>query len=203
MRVMIVGQKFFGAEVLKLCLARGDDVVAVSAPRVDDRLAALATDAGVPLCQVDKRLGAEWVPDGLDVILCAHAHLFVTPEARAKARLGALGYHPSLLPRHRGRDAVVWAVHMRDQVTGGTAYWLDDGADTGDIAAQDWCWVKPGDTAEALWRRELAPMGLRLLSGVLTRLVHRFRKSFTFQPFGSRSSSIGSERVGHSSRRCL
>lgn len=51
MRVMIVGQKFFGAEVLKLCLARGDDVVAVSAPRVDDRLAALATDAGVPLCQ--------------------------------------------------------------------------------------------------------------------------------------------------------
>jgi methionyl-tRNA formyltransferase len=78
--------------------------------------------------------------------------------------------HPSLLPRHRGRDAVVWAVHMRDQVTGGTAYWLDDGADTGDIAAQDWCWVKPGDTAEALWRRELAPMGLRLLSGVLTRL---------------------------------
>ena len=170
MRVMIVGQKFFGAEVLKLCLARGDDVVAVSAPRVDDRLAALATDAGVPLCQVDKRLGAEWVPDGLDVILCAHAHLFVTPEARATARLGALGYHPSLLPRHRGRDAVVWAVHMRDQVTGGTAYWLDDGADTGDIAAQDWCWVKPGDTAEALWRRELAPMGLRLLSGVLTRL---------------------------------
>ena len=59
MRVMIVGQKFFGAEVLKLCLARGDDVVAVSAPRVDDRLAALATDAGVPLCQVDKRRGAE------------------------------------------------------------------------------------------------------------------------------------------------
>lgn len=98
MRVMIVGQKFFGAEVLKLCLARGDDVVAVSAPRVDDRLAALATDAGVPLCQVDKRLGAEWVPDGLDVILCAHAHLFVTPEARAKARLGLWATTPACYP---------------------------------------------------------------------------------------------------------
>ena len=41
MRVMIIGQKWFGAEVLKLCLARGDDVAAVSAPRADDRLAAL------------------------------------------------------------------------------------------------------------------------------------------------------------------
>ena len=42
MRVMIVGQKWLAAEVLRLCLARGDDVVAVSAPRTDDRLAALA-----------------------------------------------------------------------------------------------------------------------------------------------------------------
>jgi len=170
MRVMIVGQKWFGAEVLKLCLARGDDVAAVSAPRVDDRLAALAVDQGVPLCQVDRQLDAEWVPTGLDLVICAHAHVFVTAAARARTRLGALGYHPSLLPRHRGRDAIVWALHMREVVTGGTVYWLDDGADTGDIAAQDWCWVKPGDTAEGLWRNALAPMGLRLLGEVMGRL---------------------------------
>jgi methionyl-tRNA formyltransferase len=170
MRMMIVGQKFFGAEVLRMCLARGDDVAAVSAPRLDDRLAAVATDAGVPLCQVDRRLEAAWVPDGLDLIVCAHAHLFVTAEARAKTRYGALGYHPSLLPRHRGRDAVVWAVHMRELVTGGTAYWMDDGADTGPIAAQDWCWIRPDDTPAELWRRELAPMGLRLIGRVLRDL---------------------------------
>lgn len=167
---MVIGQKYLGAEVLKLCLARGDDVAAVSAPRLDDRLAIQALDAGIPLCQVERRLDSSWVPEGLDLILCAHAHLFVTADARAKARYGALGYHPSLLPRHRGRDAVVWAVHMRDLVTGGTAYWMDDGADTGDIAAQDWCWIRPEDTAGALWRRELAPMGLRLIGGVLASL---------------------------------
>lgn len=170
MRVMIVGQKWLGAEVLKLCLARGDDVLAVSAPRLDDRLAALATEQAVPLCQVPGRLDAGWVPDGVDVLLCAHAHVFVTAGARAKARFGALGYHPSLLPRHRGRDAVHWAIHMRDPITGGTAYWLDDGADTGDIAAQDWCWVRSSDTADTLWRRDLGPMGLRLIGWVLARL---------------------------------
>ncbi len=167
---MVVGQKWFGAEALKLCQARGDDVAAVSAPRVDDRLAAVATEAGVPLCRVDRRLEAAWVPDRLDLILCAHAHIFITAEARQKTRFGALGYHPSLLPRHRGRDAIYWAIHMRDQITGGTAYWLDDGADTGDIAAQDWCWIQPGDTPDELWRRDLAPMGLRLLATVLDAL---------------------------------
>lgn len=170
MRVMIVGQKWLAAELLGLCLARGDDVVAVSAPRTDDRLAAVATNAGIPVCQVPRRLEAGWVPAGVDVILAAHAHVFITAGARARARYGALGYHPSLLPRHRGRDAVRWAFHMDDMVTGGTAYWLDDGADTGPIAAQDWCWIKPGDTPDTLWRRELAPMGLRLFSQVLTAL---------------------------------
>ena len=48
-----------------------------------------------------------------------------------------------------------------------------------------------------------AKKDLKELPETAQMLVHRFRKSFTFQPFGSRSSSIGSERVGHSSRRCL
>ena len=170
MRVMIVGQKWLAAELLRLCLARGDDVAAVSAPRMDDRLAALSTAEGIPVCQVPKRLTGEWVPAGVDVLLCANAHVFVTAEARGKARLGALGYHPSLLPRHRGRDAIRWALHMGDVVTGGTVYWLDDGADTGPIAAQDWCWVEPGDTPESLWRRVLGPMGLRLFDQVLAAL---------------------------------
>lgn len=130
----------------------------------------MASAEGIPVCQVPRRLTAEWVPKGVDVLLCANAHVFVTAEARAKTRLGALGYHPSLLPRHRGRDAIRWSIHMGDPVTGGTAYWLDDGADTGQIAAQDWCWIKPGDTPEALWRRELAPMGLRLFGQVLSAL---------------------------------
>lgn len=167
---MIVGQKWLAAELLRLCLARGDDVAAVSTPRMDDRLAALATAEGIPVCQVPRRLTGEWVPAGVDVLLCANAHVFVTAEARGKARLGALGYHPSLLPRHRGRDAIRWALHMGDVVTGGTVYWLDDGADTGPIAAQDWCWVEPGDTPEAIWRRVLGPMGLRLFDQVLTAL---------------------------------
>lgn len=167
MRVMIVGQKWLGAETLRLCLEHGHDIAAVSVPRMDDRLAALATAEGIPVCQVTGRLDADWVPDCVDLLLCVHAHAFITPQARQKSRLGALGYHPSLLPRHRGRDAVHWAIHMGDKLTGGSVYWMDDGADTGPMAAQDWCWIRPGDTPESLWRRDLAPMGLRLLGQVL------------------------------------
>lgn len=110
------------------------------------------------------------IPPGADLIVAAHAHAFIDAGARAATRLGALGYHPSLLPRHRGRDAVRWAIHMGDPVTGGTVFWMDDGADTGPVVRQDWCHILPGETAPELWRRALAPMGLRLLAEALRDL---------------------------------
>lgn len=169
MRVLLIGQKWLAAQVLGLCQQRGDDVAAVITTSAEDRLAIAARRDGIP-AHITARIEPQHVPAGLDVIVCAHAHVFVPAFARQAPRLGALGYHPSLLPRHRGRDAIRWAIHMREVVTGGTVYWLDDGADTGPIAAQDWCWVKPGDTEQSLWRDKLAPMGLRLIGQVLAQL---------------------------------
>jgi methionyl-tRNA formyltransferase len=166
MRVMLIGQKWLGAEVLALLLSQGHDVAAVAAP-AGDRLAVAATAAGIPTGDPGAALPAAWVPEGVDLLVAAHAHCFVTRRARQRARLGALGYHPSLLPRHRGRDAVRWVIHMREPVTGGTAYWMTDRADAGPIAAQDWCHVRPDDDAASLWRRELGPMGVRLLGRVI------------------------------------
>jgi methionyl-tRNA formyltransferase len=168
---MIVGQKWFAAEVLKLCLEMGIEVTAVAPAAVNDRLSAAAGEAKIPVTLVEKRLVAEHIPSGTDLIVAAHAHCYITAEARAGATHGAIGYHPSLLPRHRGRDAIRWAIHMREQITGGTVYRMDDRADGGAIVAQDWCHIRPGDTADELWRRELAPMGLRLIKKTLSMFL--------------------------------
>ena len=159
MRVVIIGQKWLAAELLHQCHCQGYQVIAVSAPG-GDRLATEAEAYAIPNLELYN------LPE-CDIILCAHAHVFISAAVRAKAVHGAYGYHPSLLPRHRGRDAIRWAVHMREAVTGGTVYRMDDGADTGDIAVQDWCHIRPNDTAADLWRRELAPMGLRLFAQLL------------------------------------
>jgi len=174
MRVAIIGQKWLAAELLKRCLTEGHQVVIAISPAIGadgeyDRLYAAAQQLGIPAGCAQGRLSADQVPP-CDVILTAYAHVYIDEEVRAKATHGALGYHPSLLPRHRGRDAVHWAIHMREPVTGGSVYWLDDGADTGPVLAQDWCHVRPDDTPQALWRRELAPIGLRLFSQALAML---------------------------------
>ena len=165
MRIFLIGQKWLGAEALALIRRRGHDVIGCCAPE-GDRLFKAAGDRAV--------LPAQLIPDSLpadlDLVVCAHAHIFVKAELRNRARLGALGYHPSLLPRHRGRDAVVWTIKMGDAIAGGSIYWLDDGADTGPIAAQEHCFVHPGETADELWRRALGPLGLTLFDRVLADL---------------------------------
>lgn len=170
MRVALVGQKWLGAEIFNLCRNRGDDVAVAAAPAADDRLYLAALAAGGPATVARGRVTGADIPAGCDLIVAAHAHLYIGADARAKTRLGAIGYHPSLLPRHRGRDAVRWAVHMREPITGGTVYWMDDGADSGPVAAQAWCHIRPGDTPAELWRRSLAPLGVSLIARVLDDL---------------------------------
>jgi glycine cleavage system regulatory protein len=114
-----------------------------------------------------KIVPGEVIPEGTELILAAHTHARVSNEALARSRLGGVGYHPSLLPRHRGIAAVEWTILEGDAVAGGSVYHLADGWDAGAVAAQDWCFVAKGETARELWERALAPMGLALLARVV------------------------------------
>ncbi|WP_205648564.1 formyltransferase family protein [Acuticoccus kandeliae] len=172
MKVFLAGQKAFGAAAFAMLRSSGCEIVGVSAPplREDgtrhDRLRAAAEDAGIPWMP-SGTLRSETLPAGTDLILAAHSHDFIGRRTRMAATFGAIGYHPSLLPRHRGRDAVRWTIHMKDPIAGGSVYWLSDKMDGGDIAAQDFVFVSPGETVDSLWREKLFPLGLELLDAAV------------------------------------
>jgi methionyl-tRNA formyltransferase len=168
MLIALIGSRWFGAQMFRLLSEKGHAISVVGLDE-EDQLTKVARAAGAPVLVLGRprRVLAADIPDGIDVIVAAHAHSFITAEARAKARLAAIGYHPSLLPRHRGIAAVEWTMKCRDPIAGGSVYHLSDGMDEGPIAAQEWCFVYPDDDAGSLWRRALAPMGLRLLMKVI------------------------------------
>lgn len=141
------------------------EVVGVTAPRYD-QLWGSAMESGVSFMST-----GVW-PDllqesGADVVVSAQNYAKITAEAREAVPMGAIGYHPSLLPRHRGRSAIEWTIGMGDPIAGGTVYLMDDGWDTGPIIAQDFCHVVPGWTPKDLWAKQLFPMGIRLLTRVI------------------------------------
>jgi len=170
MKCALVGSRYFGATVFE-ALRKEDGVTFTSivVPAADDRLALAAGAAGldVQVLANPKIVPAEAIGEGTDLIVAAHTHARVSNEALARSKLGGVGYHPSLLPRHRGIAAVEWTILEGDPIAGGSVYHLADGWDAGAIAAQDWCFVAKGETARELWERALAPMGLKLLAQVV------------------------------------
>jgi len=170
MKVALVGSRFFAATVFDMLRGLpGVELGSIVAPAADDRLALAARAAGLPLHVLanPKIVPGEAIAADTDLIVAAHTHARVSDEALARSRHRGIGYHPSLLPRHRGIAAVEWTILEGDPIAGGSVYHLADGWDAGAIAAQDWCFVKPGEGARELWERALAPMGIRLLTQVV------------------------------------
>jgi methionyl-tRNA formyltransferase len=169
MRITLVGSRHFGVTTFNMLRQHGVDIVRVVVHDGEDRLAASAKAAGIEVVvQADPKFvtAAEIAPN-TDLIVTAHSHARVTRDALAAAKLGGIGYHPSLLPRHRGIAAVEWTIKEGDSIAGGTVYHLADRMDAGAIAAQEWVFVKKGETARELWERALAPLGYRLLGDVI------------------------------------
>src|SRR3954452_15787344 len=169
MRITLVGSRHFGVATLNMLRERGIEIARVVVHDGEDRLAASARAAGIEVVvQANpKVVPASEIAPGTDLIVAAHSHARVSQEAVAAARLGGIGYHPSLLPRHRGSAAGEGTIKEGDPISGGTIYHLADRIDAGAIAAQDWCFVRKGETARELWERALAPLGLRLLGEVI------------------------------------
>jgi len=173
-QITLIGSRYFGSAAFERLLQEGNARIArVVVPSQDDRLALAAQKAGVEVVVLDdaRNVPASAVAPGTDLIVAAHAHARVSREALAQSRLGGIGYHPSLLPRHRGIAAIEWTIRERDPIAGGSIYHLADRMDAGAIAAQDWCFVRPGETARELWERALAPIGLRLLAQVVHQVA--------------------------------
>jgi methionyl-tRNA formyltransferase len=120
-------------------------------------------DVGNPECL---KLVAEVDPDYIFVIgwsrLCS-------PEFLGLARAGVIGYHPTALPRMRGRSALSWTILLDVRQTAGTLFWIDEGIDTGDIAAQISFDVPPGVTLPSLLDLHLGTLA-RLCTDLIPRL---------------------------------
>jgi methionyl-tRNA formyltransferase len=169
MRLTLVGSRHFGVTTFNMLRQHGVEIVRVVVHDGEDRLAAAAKATGIEVVvQADPKIvAASEIAPNTDLIVTAHSHAKVSKGALGAARLGGIGYHPSLLPRHRGLAAVEWTIKEGDPIAGGTVYHLADRMDAGAIAAQEWCFVKKGETARELWERALAPLGQKLLAEVI------------------------------------
>jgi methionyl-tRNA formyltransferase len=105
----------------------------------------------------------------------------------ALAREGVFGMHPTLLPRHRGRAAIPWAILCGLARTGVTLFEIVDAtADSGAIVGQAVVEIAADDTAETLFERT-SDAHLELIREYVPQLLTRSAPRLPQDP--SRASS--------------
>lgn len=173
MRIVLIGQAAFGAAVLEALLDRGEQVVAAYTPpdpppAKPDPLKAAALAHGLsvhqPISYKDDAVYRTYVDLQPDLAVLAYVTAIVPERYFQAATRGAICYHPSLLPRHRGASAINWALIMGDEKTGITVFWPDAGIDTGPILLQRAVHISANDTVGSLYFNHLFPMGVQALA---------------------------------------
>lgn len=165
MKVFICGQKSFGKAVLKALYEKGHTITGIAPPpqeKYKDKMTGFAMLKGIPIVSDCDKLVSADIPDETELVISAHSHWIISDKILEKCKYGGIGFHPSLLPLHRGQDAVRWAVHMGDRVTGGSIYKLTKDCDKGDILLQKHIFINREWDYHELWRR-LFPLGVDLI----------------------------------------
>lgn len=185
LKVAIIGQSPFAAEVYKLLKQNGHQITGVftipDKGNREDPLAVTAKADDTPVFKIKSwRSKGVPLPDVLELYKGIEVDLNVLPfcsqfipmEVINHPRNRSICYHPSLLPRHRGASAINWTLIEGDSTAGFSIFWADDGLDTGPILLQRSCKVEPHDTVDTLYNNFLYPEGIKAM-GEAVDLVAR------------------------------
>jgi len=99
-------------------------------------------------------------------IIVAYGRILPRPAFLAP-RLGSINLHFSLLPQYRGAAPIQWSLINGDTRTGVTAFWLEEGLDSGPIFHQVDVPIEAADNVKTL-RDKLVKSGIDLLGRVMT-----------------------------------
>jgi methionyl-tRNA formyltransferase len=108
-----------------------------------------------------------------DLVFVVGWYQLVREPFIALAREGVFGMHPTLLPRHRGRASIPWALLSGLARTGVTLFEIvDETADSGAIVGQAVVDIEPDETATTLFER-VAAVHLDLIREYVPQIISR------------------------------
>lgn len=173
MRIILIGQAVFAEKTLEKLVNKGEEVLAVFCPPDApggkfDPIKQRALQLNIPVHQQKSMKGPEvlekFVALKADLAILAFVTQIVPPPVFNAPRFGSICFHPSLLPKYRGRSAINWALINGEEKTGISLFWVDEGIDTGPLLLQKEVTVDPEDTTGTLYFNKLFPVGVEAIA---------------------------------------
>jgi len=206
LRIGFFGYSEVGYTCLEKLIQMGEDVVFVVTHRdqKDERIwfrsvSDLAHRNLIPVLKpeniLDKRFTARISSFKPDVVLSVYFRNIFGRELLTIPPSGCINLHGSLLPSHRGRAPVNWAIIHGEKETGITLHYMTEKVDAGSIIMQKKIAIESTDTGFSLTKK-IASEGAELLRKCID-ILHREKPKATPQDeskasyFGKRTPEMG------------
>lgn len=175
MKTVVFGYHDMGCTGLKALLEAGYNVVAVFSHadaagenHFHGSLAQMARERAIPVFMPEEvnhpAVVAQVAALTPEVIFCFSYRQALNEQIRASATFGAFNVHASLLPAHRGRAHLNWALIKGDTETGITLHRMTSQPDAGPILAQEKVHITPEDDVFSLHHKLVNTTGVMLRS---------------------------------------
>ena len=103
---------------------------------------------------INSQANIEWIKSlDPDIIFCFGWSGLIKQELLNLAPMGVIGFHPAKLPQNRGRHPIIWALALGLKKSASTFFFMDEGADSGDILSQKEFEILDTDNAKTLYNR--------------------------------------------------
>ncbi len=112
----------------------------------------------------------EWINElNPDVIFCFGWSSLLQEKILNITPMGVLGYHPAKLPENRGRHPLIWAIALGLEKSASTFFFMDKGADAGDILSQVDFDIYYQDDAQSVYKK-VTGMALKQIEEFIPKL---------------------------------
>ncbi len=166
MRIVFIGTVEFSLQALNTLIDIDANVVGVCTKGTSSfnsdfaNLIPSCEKSDIPYNLVDNINSKEninWI-DNLkpDIIFCFGWSSLIKKELLTLAPMGVIGYHPAKLPQNRGRHPLLWALVLGLKKSASTFFFMEEGADNGDILSQIKFDISYEDDASTLYQKVIS-----------------------------------------------
>lgn len=179
MRIVYIGTVEFSKIALEKLIQLKADIVGVLTQESSTLNADFADLVGICVknnipykyvTDINEKENQEWIKDKCpDIIFCFGFSQIIKSALLSIPSKGFIGCHPAELPKNRGRHPLIWALALGLDSTASTFFFMDQGADSGDILSQENVVIEYSDDARTLYHK-VTNVALRQIESFLVKL---------------------------------
>ena len=163
MRILFIGTVEFSHKALEKLISLNANIVGVCTKEKSNfnsdfsDLTPLCKKSNIPYKYIDdinSQDSIDWIKSlKPDIIFCFGWSSLIKKELLDLPKMGVVGYHPAKLPQNRGRHPLIWAMVLGLKKSASTFFFMQEGADDGDILSQKKFDILYEDNAQSLYNK--------------------------------------------------